>query len=137
MEYYPGTYPNLTGIDALSFSKARTPSQSGSSSADPGMDVGVDLRPSFVGQVTQGSLIRIRNKDPKMAERLSGTVKWFNDQKGFSFITPTTVPRTCSFINPPSDQSESEEEDIFYQHLGLAYFVALVLLELSLLRLPF
>ncbi|GMY05201.1 glycine-rich protein 2-like [Fagus crenata] len=36
------------------FSKARTPSQSGSSSADPGMDVGVDLRPSFVGQVTQG-----------------------------------------------------------------------------------
>jgi hypothetical protein len=33
--------------------------QSGSSSADPGMDVDVDLRPSPVGRVTQGSLIRI------------------------------------------------------------------------------
>ncbi|MDB6144777.1 MAG: Cold-shock DNA-binding domain, partial [Pseudomonas sp.] len=23
-----------------------------------------------------------------MAERQSGTVKWFNDEKGFGFITP-------------------------------------------------
>ncbi len=28
----------------------------------------------------------------KMAERQSGTVKWFNDEKGFGFITPESGP---------------------------------------------
>ena len=27
-----------------------------------------------------------------MAERQSGTVKWFNDEKGFGFITPESGP---------------------------------------------
>jgi CspA family cold shock protein len=27
-----------------------------------------------------------------MAERQSGTVKWFNDAKGFGFITPASGP---------------------------------------------
>lgn len=27
-----------------------------------------------------------------MAERQSGTVKWFNDEKGYGFITPETGP---------------------------------------------
>ncbi|AZE57189.1 Cold shock protein of CSP family [Pseudomonas synxantha] len=27
-----------------------------------------------------------------MAERQSGTVKWFNDEKGFGFITPENGP---------------------------------------------
>ena len=28
----------------------------------------------------------------------TGTVKWFNDSKGFGFITGTAVVRTCSHI---------------------------------------
>ncbi len=27
-----------------------------------------------------------------MSNRQTGTVKWFNDEKGFGFITPETVP---------------------------------------------
>jgi cold shock protein len=27
-----------------------------------------------------------------MAERQNGTVKWFNDEKGYGFITPETGP---------------------------------------------
>jgi len=30
--------------------------------------------------------------------RTTGTVKWFNDAKGFGFITPETVRRTASSI---------------------------------------
>lgn len=33
-------------------------------------------------------LIWLPSRKPKMSERQSGSVKWFNDDKGFGFITP-------------------------------------------------
>ena len=31
-------------------------------------------------------------KSPKMSQRVNGTVKWFNSQKGFGFIQPENGP---------------------------------------------
>ena len=41
----------------------------------------------------KGAVINfLRQGNKKMAERQSGTVKWFNDEKGFGFITPESGP---------------------------------------------
>jgi len=37
--------------------------------------------------------------------RLTGTVKWFNDSKGFGFITPEDGSRDC-FVHHSSIQAE-------------------------------
>ena len=38
-------------------------------------------------------------------ERISGTVKWFNDQKGFGFITPEDNSKDC-FVHHSAIQAE-------------------------------
>ncbi len=37
--------------------------------------------------------------------RTKGTVKWFNDQKGFGFINPEDVSKDC-FVHHNSSQAE-------------------------------
>ncbi len=39
--------------------------------------------------------------------RTKGTVKWFNDQKGFGFITPEDGQRTALSTIPPSRPMDS------------------------------
>jgi CspA family cold shock protein len=52
----------------------------------------------FFLQPAQYSFVRKRlslidaSRNKKMSQRQSGTVKWFNDEKGFGFITPESGP---------------------------------------------
>jgi CspA family cold shock protein len=47
------------------------------------------LQPAQYSFVRKGlSLIDDAPRNKKMSQRQSGTVKWFNDEKGFGFITP-------------------------------------------------
>ncbi len=42
-----------------------------------------------------------------MSNRQTGTVKWFNDEKGFGFITHNPVT-TCSFTSKLSNPTASK-----------------------------
>lgn len=44
-----------------------------------------------------------------MAKRLSGTVKWFNSQKGYGFITPTEGGKDV-FVHHTSIQMDGYRE---------------------------
>ncbi len=37
-----------------------------------------------------------------MSNKMTGTVKFFNAEKGFGFISRPTAAKTCSFTSPPS-----------------------------------
>ncbi len=55
----------------------------------------------------------------KMAEQFKGTVKWFNDQKGFGFITPENGGKDVfvhqSAIDSPGFRSLAEGQRVQFE----------------------
>jgi len=43
-----------------------------------------------------------------MSNRQTGTVKWFNDEKGFGFITLKVAVTTCSYTSKLSKATVSK-----------------------------
>jgi CspA family cold shock protein len=50
------------------------------------------LQPAQYSFVRKGLSLIYAPRNKKMSQRQSGTVKWFNDEKGFGFITPESGP---------------------------------------------
>ena len=48
-------------------------------------------------------------------ERITGTVKWFNDAKGFGFITPENGGKDCFAIQGEGSKSLTEGQRVEFE----------------------